>query len=237
MSGQAPPHAYDEEYYLGNDQSGDRLALKWYARIAKRLARPGARALEFGSGMGHLSRRLAERYESYAFDLSPFAREATVRTSPTTTVLDETDAIPDAFLDLIVSLHVLEHIPDPGSTLKDFARWLRPGGRILYVVPNPEGQGHRIKKDQWFAYRDETHCSLLSRPGWIRATQESGFDVEAVHADGLWDAPYVGHIPNALQTAVLGLPGAVQVLTGRMFLPADWGECIIVQARVAQKGS
>lgn len=236
MSGQAPPHAYNETYYQGNEQSGDRLALKWYARIAKRLARPGARVLEFGSGMGHLSKRLAERYDSSAFDLSPYARAATLQTSPTTTIVDDTAAIPDASYDLIVSLHVLEHIPDPGATLRDFARWLRPGGRVLYVVPNPQGQGHRIKKDKWFAYRDDTHCSLLSRDEWVRVTEESGFAVEAVHADGLWDAPYVPKVPNVIQTAIVGLPGAAQVLTGRMFLPADWGECIIIQARVSPEG-
>jgi cyclopropane fatty-acyl-phospholipid synthase-like methyltransferase len=236
MSGQAPPQAYDETYYQGNEQSGDRLALKWYARIAKRLARPGARVLEFGSGMGHLSKRLAERYDSSAFDLSPYARAATLQTSPTTTIVDDTSGIPDDAYDLIVSLHVLEHIPDPGATLRDFARWLRPGGRILYVVPNPQGQGHRIKKDKWFAYRDDTHCSLLPRDEWVQVTKDAGFDVEAVHADGLWDAPYVAKVPNVLQTAIAGLPGAAQVLSGRMFLPADWGECIIIQGRVRPAG-
>lgn len=237
MSQQTTPTAYDASYYEGNDQAGDRLALKWYAQIAKRLARPGARVLEFGSGMGHLSRRLAKRYDSSAFDLSPFAREATLRTSPTTTIIDDVAAIPARSYDLIVSLHVLEHVPDPASTLKSFAQWLRPGGRVLYVVPNPQGQGHRIKKDKWFAYRDETHCSLLSRDEWLRVTQDAGFRVEAVHADGLWDAPYVPKVPNAIQTAVLGIPAAAQVLTGRMFLPADWGECIVVQGRLIPEGS
>lgn len=231
MSGPASPDKYGEMYYQGNDQSGDRLALRWYGRIASRLARPGARALEFGSGMGHLSKRLAEHYDSYAFDLSPYARQMTRRTSPSTTVIDDIAAIPAETYDLIVSLHVLEHVPEPSLTLGDFARWLRPGGRILYVVPNPQGQGHRIKKEKWFAYRDETHCSLLSRQQWIGITEDAGLRVEAVHADGLWDAPYLPKVPSAIQTAILGLPAAAQVLTGRMFLPADWGECIIIQAR------
>lgn len=232
MSGPAPPNEYNRQYYQGNDQSGDRLALRWYGRIACRLARPGARALEFGSGMVHLSKRLAKRYESFAYDLSPYARRTTQETSPSTTIIDDVAAIPARSYDLIVSLHVLEHVPDPASTLKRFAQWLRPGGRVLYVVPNPQGQGHRIKKDKWFAYRDETHCSLLSRDEWLRVTQDAGFRVEAVHADGLWDAPYVPKVPNAIQTAVLGIPAAAQVLTGQMFLPADWGECIVVQGRL-----
>jgi SAM-dependent methyltransferase len=231
MTGQAPPSAYDETYYQGNDQSGDRLALRWYARIANRLARPGARAFEFGSGMGHLTKRLAERYDTTAFDLSPFARQTTKRNSPSTRVIDNLAEIDPGSFELIVSLHVLEHVPDPAAVLSDFCRWLTPGGRLLYVVPNPEGQGHRLKKEKWFAYRDDTHCSLLGRDAWVKATVDAGFTIEGVHADGLWDAPYVGKIPTVLQRAVASVPGAAQVLTGRLFLPADWGECIVVQAR------
>lgn len=231
MTKHASPLDYDEQYYQGNEQSGDRLALKWYARLAKRLERPGARVLEFGSGTGHLSRRLADRYESYAFDLSPYAREATLRTSPTTTVISDTREIPSATFDAIVSLHVLEHVPDPQATLDSFARWLRAGGRVLYVVPNPQGQGHRMKQERWFGYRDDTHCSLLARDEWLEATSRAGFTIERVNADGLWDAPYITRVPAALQAPVFALPGALQVLTGRAFLPADWGECIIVQAR------
>ena len=55
--------------------------------------------------------------------------------------------------------------------------------------------------------------------------------MEAGHADGLWDAPYAGKVPNLLQTAILNIPAAAQVATGRMFLPSHWGECIIVQGR------
>ena len=55
---------FDEAYYQGNAQSGDRIALAFYARVAARLAEPGAAVLEYGSGMGHLSRRLAQRREA-----------------------------------------------------------------------------------------------------------------------------------------------------------------------------
>ena len=50
-------------------------------------------------------------------------------------------------------------------------------------------------------------------------------------ADGLWDPPYVAHVPRVLQLATLGLPAAAQVALGRAVLPARSGECIIVIAR------
>jgi SAM-dependent methyltransferase len=222
---------FDADYYKGNEQSGDRIALWFYARIAARLAPEGSRAFEYGSGEGHLSRRLARRYRSSAYDLSPYARATTARNSPQTTIVESPDDIEDASLDLICSLHVLEHVPVPADTLGDFARWLRPGGKLMYVVPNPQGWGHRIKKDAWFAYRDDSHCSLLSHGEWIGATRDAGFAIDTVAADGLWDPPYVPKVPRVLQLATFGLPAAVQVGLGRAVLPAWSGECLIVVAR------
>ncbi len=222
---------FDKEYYRGNEQDGDRIALWFYSRIAARLAPAGSRILEYGSGEGHLSRRLARIYRSSAYDLSPYARATTACTSPTTQVIDTPTDIPESTFDLICSLHVLEHVPAPGEILRDFARWLRPGGRVMYVVPNPDGLGHRIKRERWFAYRDDSHCSLLSSAEWISKTRDAGFGIEKVAADGLWDPPYVSRMPRILQLATFGLPAAVQVALGRAILPARSGECLIVVAR------
>ncbi len=226
----APEH-FDAAYYEGNEQDADRIALWFYARVAARLAHRGDTVLDFGSGVGHFTRRLAARFRTIAFDLSPYAREATATRSPTTRVVDDLDAIADGSVDLVCTLHVLEHIPDPAPTLASFARILRPNGRLLYVVPNPQGWGHRIKRDRWFAYRDDTHCSLFDRDRWVRLTEDAGFTVDAVNADGLWDPPYVPRVPRPLQLVTFGLPAALQVAAGRVVLPADWGECIVVTAR------
>ena len=41
----------------------------------------------------------------------------------------------DASLDAVASLDVLEHVPDYARALAEFARVLRPGGRLLLCVP------------------------------------------------------------------------------------------------------
>ncbi len=47
-------------------------------------------------------------------------------------------ASPTATADALVALNLLEHLPDDGAALAEFARVLRPGGRAVVVVPaNP----------------------------------------------------------------------------------------------------
>lgn len=230
------PEHYDADYYRGNEQDGDRVALWFYARVAGRLAHRGDTVLDFGCGVGHFTKRLAARFRTIAFDLSPYARQATAERSPSTRVVGDLGEIADGTVDLVCTLHVLEHIPDPAPTLAEFHRVLRRNGRLLYVVPNPQGWGHRIRGDEWFAYRDDSHCSLFDRDRWVELTERAGFVVDGVNADGLWDPPYVSRVPRLLQLATLGAPAAAQVAAGRVFLPRDWGECIVVTARRAPDG-
>jgi SAM-dependent methyltransferase len=44
--------------------------------------------------------------------------------------------LPDQCADVVVSVDVLEHLADPVKTFFEFARVLRPGGRILAMTPN-----------------------------------------------------------------------------------------------------
>lgn len=42
----------------------------------------------------------------------------------------------DACVDLIISRSVFEHLTDPASVYKEFARVLRPGGRVVFLTAN-----------------------------------------------------------------------------------------------------
>lgn len=44
--------------------------------------------------------------------------------------------LPDASVDLIMSRSVFEHLTDPGPVYHEFARVLRPGGRIVFLTAN-----------------------------------------------------------------------------------------------------
>lgn len=49
------------------------------------------------------------------------------------------DGMPDAF-DIVTCLEMLEHVPDPASTIRACARLVRPGGRVFFstISRNPK---------------------------------------------------------------------------------------------------
>lgn len=223
---------YTEAYYATHGLAGDRIALWFYARLLRRLRRGGGRLLDFGCGTGHLLRRLSEHFETYGYDASAQARGLCRLTAPDAVVLEEWESLPLASLDVVVALHTLEHLPQPRPVMQALADRLAPGGVFLFVVPNPGSLGRRLKGPRWFAHRDPTHCSLLSRGEWLTLARRVGLTVRWVRGDGLWDAPYVPLLPAGLQRALFGAPAAVQVLLPlrRPFLPPVLGECLIVLA-------
>lgn len=225
---------YDSEYYDNNAQAGDRKALGYYYRLFKKElgstdGRP--KVLEYGCGTGHLTKRLAQDFDCYALDISDFALSQVKKLAPTAKTIKTLSKIKNGSLDAIIGLHVMEHIKVPGTVFKEFHQKLKPGGLLLYVVPNPDGFGHKLKKDKWFGFADKTHISLFGEKRWVEETQKSGFTITKIRGDGMWDVPYLPAVPNILQKLFFFPPAAVQVITATAFLPTRLGECLIVIAR------
>ncbi|MCW2667571.1 MAG: Methyltransferase type 11 [Frankiales bacterium] len=95
----------------------------------------GATLLETSPRLGAGYRaRMAERltYLSSDFDLS--AHKADLQ-------LDLQDiALPDSSVDVVLTPHVLEHVPDTDRALRELRRILRPGGDVFLQVPFPQAK-------------------------------------------------------------------------------------------------
>ena len=97
-----------------------------------------SKAGDFGAGSGRWSSRLAPHFSLvYALEPSDGASEVLRRKfvdEPKIDVLQETvgvNSIPEASLDLAMSLGVLHHIPDTALAIKDVSRSIKPGGFFL----------------------------------------------------------------------------------------------------------
>ena len=58
---------------------------------------------------------------------------------------DSIDA-PDASVDLVLSIGVLEYLQDPVSHLKELVRVTRPGGHIIVTVPNGSNRSRQLDR-------------------------------------------------------------------------------------------
>lgn len=219
------------EYYQDNGQYGDRPALKFFADILKRYCPEGA-ILDDSCGTGwFLEKFPADKYKKYGFDISADAVELAQEINPEATFpLDIEQSIPAGSLDCVSSLHTLEHIEHPQTTLKMFHKLLKPSGILFFVVPNSKSWGKKQKGEDWFAYGDPTHISLLTHEDWLLMTEETGFEIMETGVDGLWDVPYWKGVPEVLQKLIFYGSFAPQFLSRRLFLPDSMGEDLIVIA-------
>ena len=93
----------------------------------------GGTVLDLGCGVGHSYALLAPR-ETIGVDLDPGALEGQARE----TVRADMRALPfgpERFRS-VLSVHSLEHVPDPEAVLAEVARVLEPGGVAVFVTPN-----------------------------------------------------------------------------------------------------
>lgn len=240
------PPRYDERYFretygLDGLRKFDMhwWSVRWYADMADWCLRRsgGRRLLEIGCGHGFALARLEHRYETWGVDISAYAIEQAQRFAPRSTcmVADIEQGFPGRIepgsFDLVMAKYVLEHLRAPAAAIRQAAALLRPGGLLFFAVPHTGSIGARRKGADWYARKDPTHCSLLSREEWLRLTSAAGLAIERESADGWWDVPYVTWLPAWLQLPLVIGPTALSCLSGRPILPAAWGENILVIAR------
>jgi len=115
-------------------------ALLWYDYADLWLRGPLGRVLDFGCACGAYLRRLAgQAVELHGVDLDP-ERVAAAGAQPGITARtvspDGPVPYPDETFDTVVILEVIEHVPDERRLLKELARVLKPGGRLLLTTPH-----------------------------------------------------------------------------------------------------
>ena len=102
---------------------------------------PTDSVLDFGCGGGYLLHHI-DAASKAGIEINPVARE-TAQQSGLTIYASSTE-VPDGAFDVIVSNHALEHVESPLDELRALLPKLRPGGRIVFVVPHQKpGEPYR----------------------------------------------------------------------------------------------
>lgn len=79
--------------------------------------------------------------------------------------------------DVVTLRHVVEHSHDPVNLLRQCARLLCPGGRLVALTPNVKGLGHRIFHGSWGELDPPRHLCLFSPATLKRCVTEAGLRV------------------------------------------------------------
>lgn len=113
-------------------------------RVADELGRPARRerALDFGCGVGRVTRALAGHFdEVLGVDVSPrmVAQARELHADVPNCRFETLARLEDASYDLVYSRIVLQHLPRPRDALRcveDFLRAVRPDGLVAFQLPD-----------------------------------------------------------------------------------------------------
>lgn len=138
--------------------------------------------------------------------------------------LDEAGFPPGRF-HVVHFSHLIEHVPDPRSFLREVHRVLAPGGLAVVTTPNVDGLQARLFGAAWRSAIPD-HLVLFSRRTLCRALGESGF---AVRRTVTWGGLAQGTAPAFLKRPAdtlakrWGFGDVVLALAGRVDGPAAGG--------------
>ena len=179
--------------------SRDRFLLhSFFSTIAKPS---GLRVWETSPRLGdHYRRMMRKHFDYFASDYDLSAHEGDIQIDL------QSIALPDESIDVLLTPHVLEHVPDTDRALGEIARVLKPGGHMFLQVPlqvgvtrvPPEPEFHADDTPVFFNFGwDLTHrlrdrgfvVGVLVTDEWrdvLRgdapaiASKGDGFDVEGI---------------------------------------------------------
>jgi SAM-dependent methyltransferase len=122
---------YDATYFDWQASIGE---FGGWANLAKFLPylKETDEVLDFGCGGGFLLRNIACR-KRVGVEVNPSALSAAVGNG--IEGYRSVDDVPDRYVDVVISNHALEHTLRPLDELRTLRQKLRPGGRIVFVVP------------------------------------------------------------------------------------------------------
>ena len=148
--------AADEQDYLDPQEVGGADRPEYFRVLFDTYCKdvmPG-RALDIGCGRGEWVRLLKTRGWT-AHGIDAFHDFKSDNISFFRANLDNYS--PDLPYDFITLIHCFEHLADPVASLKRLEGLLKPGGRLLIIVPNFGGAWSRLLAGNWHMLRTDHH--------------------------------------------------------------------------------
>lgn len=164
-------HRFDDDDLEAKERLWETLCRSFFQQYVQ----PTDTVLDLGAGSCEFTNHI-EAARKIAVDLNPDTAEHARGAEVLQASSEDLSALGDGCVDVVFTSNFFEHLPDKQSliaTLAEASRVLRPGGRIVVLMPNL-----RYLPGRYWDYFDHhlplTHLSL------VEALELSGFTVERV---------------------------------------------------------
>lgn len=187
-----PPRAlgYEEEYWGeivdpdGNRRNRLDERLQYLDDIRQELEflhslTPG-RVCDLGCGLGFLLSALDDRWDRHGVEVSAFAAQHASRWGRIHLGTAESANYPEQNFDVVVMYHVIEHIEDPVSAIKEVLRILKKDGHLILGTPDFDSGCARRFGEKFRLLHDPTHISLFTNDSMHRFLRDHGFIIDRV---------------------------------------------------------
>jgi len=177
--------------------------------------------LDVGCATGVMLALLKERgWQVTGVEISPSAEYTRLKRGIDVRPMSlEECRFPGESFDLALASHLIEHLNNPASFVREVWRVLRPGARLLLITPNIDGFQARLLGSRWRSAIFD-HLYLFSARTLAAMLRAAGFAVEGVYT---WGGLAVGTAPATLKAIAdraakkLGL-GDVMLVKARKIL-------------------
>lgn len=132
----------------------------------------------------------------------------------------------DAALDFVFSSHVFEHLDKPAAALREWARIIKPGGRIVMIVPSKINEKEWSKDGTTFSASQQQECRKKSE----HRDHQNYFDSSAL-LNFILDSIVHDNLPLEIEQfkvltfehLITAFPEELFVVCRKKFPSVDWG--------------
>lgn len=182
---------YPDEYDCYTVDQRENFRKNWIARTSfaygmrRRISQvtrfcKGGRLLDIGCATGNFLEAFARQpgWSVEGLEISPFASDIAHQKglSVFTGRLREA-GYSSASFDAVTLWDVLEHLHDPCGDLAEISRILKPGGLLVFRVPNLDSWDANLFKQYWAGFEPPRHLYVFSRHTLAKLLRKTGFTV------------------------------------------------------------
>jgi 2-polyprenyl-3-methyl-5-hydroxy-6-metoxy-1,4-benzoquinol methylase len=155
------------------------------------------RVLDAGCATGALLEKLRDRgWDAHGAEISPAAEYArTKRSLDVQSLTLEECRFADGSFRAVLASHLIEHLSDPRSFIREARRVLAPDGRVFITTPNIDGLQARITGGRWRSAIFD-HLYLFSIKTLSALLENERFKIERI---ATWGGLAAGTAPLPLK--------------------------------------